>query len=81
MMLKYVEFAFVFCILRIKVCLIHNVKIVKINFIKNAFKTGLNLLTKVNVLCVKQISFKNLNLILFNIIMENNVEELVHNYP
>lgn len=60
MMLKYAEFAFVYYIHKTKLCPIPSAKTVRTSFIKSAYRTGLNLQTKVNVLCAKQITFKQL---------------------
>lgn len=57
MMLRYAEYASVFFIHRTKHCQTHSVKTVRINCIKNVFKTGLNPPIKVSVLYAKQITF------------------------
>ena len=56
-MLRFVEYVSVYFTHKIKHCQIHSVKIVRISYIKNVFKTGLNPQIKANVLYAKQITF------------------------
>lgn len=63
MVLKYAEYVFVFYTHKIKPYQILSVKTVKISYIKNAYKIGLNPQIKANVLYAKQITFKILLII------------------